>query len=162
MKVYHIKKQQVLPISLDEAWDFFSSPKNLAKITPAHMNFRITNISGDGAEMYSGQIICYRLNILPGISTFWMTEITHVKEPYFFIDEQRFGPYALWNHQHQFKEVSGGIEMTDELYYAIPFGWLGRLVNRIFVEKEIKKIFDYRTEVLEILFQSKMVVNKTA
>jgi ligand-binding SRPBCC domain-containing protein len=162
MKVYQLKRQQILPISLGDAWDFFSTPKNLEKITPDRMTFKVTRISGTEGEMYAGQLICYELNIIPRISTFWMTEITHIHEPYYFIDEQRFGPYALWNHQHHFREVPGGVEMTDELMYAIPFGWIGRLANWLYVGREVENIFDYRRAALERLFPKKMTLHKTA
>jgi ligand-binding SRPBCC domain-containing protein len=152
MKIYHLKRQQFLPISLDEAWDFFSTPKNLAKITPEHMGFNILYISG-GEKAYAGQIIRYQVRVLPGIKVHWVTEITQVKEPYYFIDEQRFGPYALWHHQHHFKEVPGGVEMADEVNYAIPIGLLGRLAHFIFVSREVNRIFDHRFKVLEAYFK---------
>ncbi len=152
MKIYHLKRHQFLPISLDEAWDFFSTPKNLAKITPEHMGFTILYISG-GEKAYAGQIIRYHVRVLPGIKVHWVTEITQVKEPFYFIDEQRFGPYALWHHQHHFKEVPGGVEMTDEVNYAIPLGLLGRLVHFIFVGREVNRIFDHRFKVLEEFFK---------
>lgn len=136
---------------MEEAWDFFSSPKNLAKITPPHMKFEIKYISGE-EMMYAGQIIRYKLYPVPGIPVSWTTEITHVDEPNFFVDEQRFGPYALWHHQHRFKPVPGGIEMEDEVNYAIPFGVLGRLAQWLFVGKQVENIFDYRFKVLEQLF----------
>lgn len=156
MKVYQLKRKQFLPISLDEAWGFFSSPRNLAVITPSKLDFKILYISGEG-KVYAGQIIRYKITILPGIRVDWMTEITHVKEPFHFIDEQRFGPYALWHHQHHFKEVTDGVEMTDELHYAIPFGWMGQLANWIFVKREVNSIFDYRSAILKKYFiQRKM------
>lgn len=151
MKIYHLKRMQFLPLSLVKAWEFFSSPRNLEKITPAHMKFRVLYISG-GEKVYAGQIIRYKVNALPGITMHWVTEITHVKEPFHFIDEQRFGPYALWHHQHHFREVEGGVEMTDELNYAIPYGIVGRLANALFVEREVKAIFDHRFKVLEQYF----------
>jgi ligand-binding SRPBCC domain-containing protein len=152
MKVYLLKRTQFLPISLSEAWDFFSTPKNLSKITPEHMGFKILYISG-GDKAYAGQIIRYHVSILPGIKVHWVTEITQVKEPLHFIDEQRFGPYALWHHQHHFKEVPGGVEMTDEVNYAIPFGLLGRLAHFIFVGGEVNRIFEHRFKVLEEYFK---------
>lgn len=157
MKIYNLKKKQFLPISMEEAWEFFSSPKNLKDITPPHMRFDIQYISGNN-KMYQGQIIRYKLQPVPGIPVNWTTEITHVNEPYFFVDEQRFGPYALWHHQHHFKEVEGGVEMTDEVNYAIPFGVIGQIANRIFVEKQVNNIFDYRFNVLEKMFNKKSVV----
>lgn len=153
MKVYNLKKVQHLPISLDEAWDFFSSPANLKDITPEHMKFDIRYLSG-GNKMYPGQMITYRLQPVPGVPVSWTTEITHVQEPNYFVDEQRFGPYAMWHHQHHFKEVEGGVEMTDEVNYAIPLGPLGRLANWLFVERQVKAIFDHRYKVLEERFSS--------
>lgn len=153
MKIYNLKRVQVLPISLAEAWAFFSTPRNLSKITPEHMGFKIVYISG-GDKTYSGQIIRYKVSILPGITVNWTTEITHVQEPVYFVDEQRFGPYALWHHQHHFREVPGGVEMTDEVNYAVPLGLLGRLANWLFVEREVNRIFDHRFRVLADYFQS--------
>jgi ligand-binding SRPBCC domain-containing protein len=154
MKLNHIKRNQFLPITLNEAWDFFSSPKNLIKITPANMIFNIDHFSGD-QKMYPGQIICYTIKVLPGYTTNWVTEITHVSEPFYFIDEQRFGPYALWNHQHFFKPVEHGTEMTDEISYAIPYGVIGSLANKLFVARRINAIFDYRFQALEKIFPSR-------
>lgn len=154
MKIYNLKRVQTLPISLQEAWEFFSTPRNLSKITPAHMGFTILYVSG-GEKTYPGQIIRYKVQVIPGIKMDWVTEITHVHEPRFFVDEQRFGPYALWHHQHHFKEVPGGVEMTDEVNYAIPFGVLGRIANFIFVGKEVNRIFDYRFKILEEYFKAK-------
>lgn len=151
MKIYNLKRTQFLPISIEEAWDFFSSPANLSKITPKHMGFKIAYISG-GPKMYPGQIIKYVIQVLPGIPMNWITEITHVQEPYYFVDEQRFGPYALWHHQHHFKAVDGGVETTDEVNYAIPLGIMGRLANWLFVEREVNRIFDHRSQVLESFF----------
>jgi ligand-binding SRPBCC domain-containing protein len=152
MKIYHLKRQQFLPISIDQAWDFFSTPKNLAKITPKHMGFKIVYISG-GEKAYSGQIIRYHINVLPGIPVHWVTEITQLKEYSYFIDEQRFGPYALWHHQHHFRAITGGVEMTDEVNYAIPLGLLGRLAHFMFVGREVNRIFDHRYQVLADYFK---------
>jgi ligand-binding SRPBCC domain-containing protein len=152
MKIYTLKRHQFLPISLERAWEFFSTPKNLAKITPEHMGFNILYISG-GDKAYAGQIIRYHVSVLPGIKVHWVTEITQLKEPNYFIDEQRFGPYALWHHQHHFKEVPGGVEMRDEVNYAIPLGPLGRLAHFIFVGREVNRIFDHRFKVLEEYFK---------
>lgn len=153
MKIYCIKQVQVVPITLAEAWDFFSSPRNLATITPGKLNIRIQHISGP-EKMYAGQLIRYTIRVLPGIATDWLTEITHVQEPRFFVDEQRFGPYALWHHQHTFREVPGGVEMTDEVYYAIPYGILGRFAHWLFVKRQLSAIFDFRRQVLSRHFQS--------
>ncbi|MTI22522.1 hypothetical protein E1176_15935 [Fulvivirga sp. RKSG066] len=151
MKVYRITRKQTLPLSIDEAWEFFSSPYNLKKITPPSMGFNITHISG-GERMYEGQIITYRLNPVPGIPVNWTTEITHVKRPSFFVDQQLTGPYALWHHQHHFKETDQGVEMIDEVNYAIPLGIIGRFANWLFVGKRVSAIFDYRYNTLKKLF----------
>jgi len=141
----------MLPIPIEEAWEFFSSPKNLSKITPAQMGFEILYVSG-GEKAYAGQIIRYKIKVLPWVTMHWVTEITHLKEPFHFIDEQRFGPYALWHHQHHFKAVDGGVEMTDEVNYSIPLGFLGRLAHWFFVGREVNRIFDFRFKTLEKLF----------
>ncbi|MEO0551788.1 MAG: SRPBCC family protein [Bacteroidota bacterium] len=152
MKVYKLERFQFLPISIDHAWNFFSSQKNLKEITPKYMKLIITYISGK-EKMYADQLISYIVNILPGLPVRWTTEITHVNEPLYFIDEQRFGPYALWHHQHHFKAVDSGVKMTDIVNYAIPLGIFGRFANWLFVSKKVRAIFDYRFEVLEKKFK---------
>lgn len=152
MKIYNIKRNQLLPITLSEAWAFFSTPNNLSKITPKEMGFEILYISG-GDKMYTGQIIRYFVRVLPLIKLHWVTEIKYVSEPNYFVDEQRFGPYALWHHQHHFKEVDGGVEMVDEVNYAIPFGIIGRLAAWLFVEREVNSIFDFRFKTVEAYFK---------
>jgi len=153
VKTYVLKTEQCIPISLDEAWNFFSSPLNLAKITPNEMDFVVTSTYNANTRMYPGMIITYKVSPVFGIKMNWMTEITHVKEGEYFVDEQRFGPYALWHHQHHFKVIEGGVLMTDILNYAIPYGIIGRFVNTVFVAKQIEKIFDYRKKAIIKLFQ---------
>lgn len=151
MAVYEIKEKQALPVSLDEAWAFFSHPKNLAEMTPEYLNLRFTNkLFRD--EMYAGQVITYTVKPVLGIPMFWMTEITHVKDREFFVDEQRVGPYALWHHQHHFREIPGGVEMTDIVHYRLPGWWLGDLANAIFVRNQLKNIFTFRRAKVEALF----------
>ena len=153
MNFYSIKSTQHLPISLEEAWDFFSSPNNLAKITPPDMGFMITSDKKDGEKMYAGQIITYILKPMLGIPVKWMTEISHVKEGDYFIDEQRFGPYKLWHHRHSFKKTATGVEMNDEVNYVLPMGFLGTIAHKLFVRKRIEHIFDYRVKVLDDFFK---------
>lgn len=150
MKLYQLKSKQFLPISLDEAWLFLSDPRNLKTITPDYMGFEIC----DGADrpMYQGQIIQYIVTPILGIKTKWVTEITHVVDRAFFVDEQRFGPYAFWHHKHFLKEVPGGVEMEDIIDYKIPFGLLGQLVHPILVKPKLNEIFNYRTQKLTELF----------
>ena len=150
MKIYQLKTIQKLPISIDKAWSFLSDPKNLKKITPDEMNFRI--LSGADKSIFPGQIIQYKVTPILGISTKWVTEITHVKHNEYFVDEQRFGPYSLWHHKHFIKEIKGGIEMEDIVDYKIPFGILGQIAHALFVKKKLKKIFKYRENKLKELF----------
>lgn len=149
MKIYNLHSVQKLPITLDEAWDFFSDPKNLKTITPDYMGFII--ISGAEKKMFAGQLIQYIVTPILGIKMKWVTEITHVEHKRYFVDEQRFGPYALWHHQHFFKEIDGGIEMEDNLDYKLPFGFLGQIAYP-FVKSKIHEIFDYRRKKLIELF----------
>ncbi|HEY0677854.1 MAG TPA: SRPBCC family protein [Chitinophagaceae bacterium] len=153
MSSYSLKRVQILPISLDEAWDFFSNPANLNDITPTDLKFKILSNSGSD-KMYAGQIITYTVNPFPGFPVFWMTEITHVKEKEYFVDEQRFGPYAFWHHSHFFKPVKEGVEMTDIVHYKLPLGPLGRLAHRLFVRKKLNNIFNYRFQTLESHYHS--------
>lgn len=152
MKTYLLTYEQSLPIPLEDAWDFFSSPLNLARITPREMGFKVTSPYRADAKMYEGMIITYKITPLFGIKMNWMTEITHVKEGEYFVDEQRFGPYALWHHQHHFKKIKGGVLMTDILNYAIPYGPFGTIANKIIVQKQIRKIFEYREKAIVDLF----------
>ncbi len=152
-KIHEIRRTQQLPISLDEAWGFFSSPVNLAKITPSYMNFKI--LSEDAHEaIYPGKIIQYKVYPIAFIPVLWVTEITHVVERRLFVDEQRFGPFAFWHHKHLFEEKDGGVEMTDVVHYAVPLGFLGDIAHWLFVRKQVEGIFDYRNSVLEERFNS--------
>jgi ligand-binding SRPBCC domain-containing protein len=151
MAVYELMEKQALPVSLDEAWAFFSHPKNLAEMTPEYLNLKFTN-SMFRDEMYAGQVITYTVKPVLGIPMFWMTEITHVKDREFFVDEQRVGPYALWHHQHHFREIPGGVEMTDIVHYKLPGWWLGDIANTMFVRNQLKSIFTFRRAKVEALF----------
>ena len=131
--------------------EFFSDPKNLAAITPRNMGFHIIS-KHHGEKMYAGQIIEYKVSPVAGIPLYWMTEITFVKDKEYFIDEQRYGPYSLWHHQHHFKEMNGGVEMTDIVHYKIPFWFIGDIANALFVKNQLKKIFDYRYKAVEEIF----------
>ena len=149
--VHCLQRVQPMKISLDEAWNFFSSPRNLQKITPPYMKFKIIGDTFSNA-MYEGQIIEYTVRPLFGIPLYWMTEITHVRDKVFFIDEQRFGPYRFWHHQHHFKETENGVDMTDVLHYKVPLYGLGKIANKLFVESQVNKIFDYRFKKVEEMF----------
>ncbi|MDQ6814322.1 MAG: SRPBCC family protein [Bacteroidota bacterium] len=150
-KVYSLKAVQIIPVTLQQAWEFFSTPANLKDITPAHMGFVITS-EHHGQEMYPGQVIEYTVKPVAGIPVYWMTEITHVAAGKYFVDEQRFGPYSLWHHQHHFKEVQGGVEMTDIVHYKIPYWFFGDIANSLFVGSQLKQIFDFRYKAVEKKF----------
>ncbi|MEI6208576.1 MAG: SRPBCC family protein [Desulfuromonadales bacterium] len=150
MKPFTLERTQILPVSIDKAWTFFSDPANLLKITPPNMDFRIT--SPPASETRAGQIITYTVRPFFHLAVTWTTEITHVEKPYFFVDEQRFGPYRFWHHQHRFREVEGGIEMHDLVHYLLAHDHLATLVNRLFVAPRLRKIFDYRCRVLKEIF----------
>ncbi len=150
MKLYRLHTIQDLPTSKDQAWDFLSDPKNLKIITPDYMGFNI--LSGADRKMFPGQIIQYIVTPVAGIPTKWVTEITHVKEGEYFVDEQRFGPYALWHHKHFIESIPGGVRMEDIVDYKLPFGVLGQLVHPILVKPKLKEIFEYRKQKLIELF----------
>lgn len=151
MKVKRKEWVQVIPRDLEEVWHFFSRPENLNDMTPEDMDFQImTDIQG--VEMYEGMIIQYKVSPMLGIKLNWVTEITHVRDRQYFIDEQRFGPYALWHHQHHFELVDGGVKMTDILNYKVPYGFIGDIANAIFVENRIDEIFKYRIKAVEKIF----------
>ena len=150
MKIYTLHTKQNLPISIETAWEFLSSPKNLKIITPDYMGFK--TLSGDEKEMFAGQIIQYIVTPVLGIPMKWVTEITHVVYKKYFVDEQRFGPYALWHHKHFLKEIPGGVEMEDIVDYKVPMGILGQMVHPFLVKPKLKEIFDYRRAKLIELF----------
>lgn len=151
MKIYRIVHKQILHFTKADCWNFFSDPKNLQRITPPDMDFEIK--SELPASIYPGQIIIYQIKLLPYIKINWVTEITHVVEGNYFVDEQRFGPYKFWHHQHLFNEVENGMEVQDIVNYAIPFGILGRLINSLFIKSRLDKIFQYRKDYLESSFK---------
>jgi ligand-binding SRPBCC domain-containing protein len=150
-KVYSLKTIQQLPITLEQAWDFFSSPANLKEITPDNLGFKIIS-QHHGDKMYAGQVIEYTVSPVLGIPMYWMTEITHVEDKKYFVDEQRFGPYSMWHHQHHFKANANGVEMTDIVHYKLPFWFLGDIANMLFVNQQLKTIFDYRFKIVEKKF----------
>jgi ligand-binding SRPBCC domain-containing protein len=164
MAVHSLERTQCIPADLERIWSFFSDPVNLPAITPPYMQFKILSPGGNnssggvrgvdrsGAQIYAGQIIEYRLRPLPFFHTYWMTEITHVQEGRYFVDEQRRGPYSLWHHQHHFRKIAGGVEMTDIVHYALPLGFIGNLGHPLFVRRQLEEIFRYRFQRVEGLF----------
>lgn len=147
MKLYRLEKKQLLPITLTEAWDFFSNPANLKLITPSSLGLEFTSELPE--RTYAGLLITYRVRPVLGIALNWVTEITHVDEPHSFIDEQRFGPYRFWHHRHLFTEIEGGVEVRDLVHYGLPMGALGRLANTLVVRRQLEDIFSFRSSFLE-------------
>jgi ligand-binding SRPBCC domain-containing protein len=154
MAFYQLVKTQKLSGSINEVWNFIASPENLKEITPRNMGFIIT--SNNGSErMYPGMIITYKVSPMFGIKVNWVTEITHIKEYEYFVDEQRIGPYSMWHHQHKIEPVAGGVLMTDIVTYKPPFSFMGIIANSLFIRKRLQQIFDYRSIALEKFICSK-------
>jgi len=151
--MYQLIEKTFIKSDIQTVWDFFSSPKNLKKITPEHMGFDI--ITGGEGQMYPGHIISYKVKPLFGIPMLWVTEITHVSEKEFFVDEQRIGPYKMWHHEHHFVQVDGGVEMTDIVSYALPLGFLGTLAHKLLVRRKVEGIFKFRQMVITRYFETK-------
>lgn len=151
MKLYRIYRRQELNLSLEEAWSFFSSPKNLIKITPPYMGFEIKSKLNDD-KIFPGMIIEYIVKPLFNIPLKWVTEITHMEEMKYFIDEQRFGPYKMWHHVHRFEVENGKLIMEDIVDYILPFGIFGSIAHSLFVKNRIEEIFDYRSIILKEIF----------
>lgn len=151
MPIYTLHRTQTIPTSLATAWEFFSSPQNLARLTPGHLGFQI--IGSLPETMYPGLVIEYRVRPLLGLPMSWLTEITHVKPLEYFVDEQRHGPYRIWHHEHFFKEIRPGVvEMRDKITYQPPFGFIGGLVHPILIRPQLEKIFAYRHQAVEEIF----------
>ncbi len=150
MPIHHLTRKQLIPISLEEAWPFFSTPRNLEAITPGFLNFRITSAVPE--EIYSGLIITYQIAAVASVPMTWVTEIKHVVPLHRFVDEQRIGPFRFWFHEHRFDAVPGGIEMTDIVHYLMPWSWLGELVHAVFIRRRLNAIFDFRRAYIENLW----------
>lgn len=151
MAFYQFEKEQKINASIDELWDFISSPKNLKEITPAYMGFDIIS-KNNSEKMYAGMIISYVVRPLMNLKTIWVTEITQVKDKEYFVDEQRVGPYKIWHHQHILIPVKDGVLMRDIISYQPPFGILGKIANKLVIKKKLNEIFDYRFIALQNKF----------
>ncbi len=147
--IHTLERTQFIPAPIDQVWAYFSTPENLNALTPTEMHFEIL---GSPPPMYQGQLIAYLIRVAPGVRVRWLTEIRHVRDHAFFVDEQRAGPYRLWYHEHHFSSVAGGVQMVDRVTYALPFGPLGDLVHALWVRRTLRRIFDYRREAVERLF----------
>jgi len=148
---YQLIREQQLNCTIERAWDFFSSPLNLADITPKDMNFQVlTQMNGE--RIYEGMLIEYKVSPILHIPMHWVTKIVSVDYHKSFTDFQSKGPYKLWNHYHEFVQNEKGILMKDVVDYELPLGFLGSLAHVLFVKKRIEDIFNYRFNVLEGLF----------
>ena len=146
-----LKVVQELDITLDEAWDFFSNPKNLSEITPNEMGFNITSEIPN--QMYIGQIVSYKVAPILGINLNWVTEITHINNKMFFVDEQRFGPYKMWHHEHHFKKNKDNTTTVyDKVIYKLPYGVFGVIAHKLFIKKRLVEIFQFRNKRIKQLF----------
>ena len=149
MKINVFTSTLFIPADIASSWSFFSDPRNLEKITPASMGFRI--LHDPGPSMYAGQIITYKVSPMMGIRLTWVTEISQVREGAFFIDEQRFGPYQFWHHKHFFNAVQGGVEMTDVVHYSLPLDPFSRIMLPI-IRRKLGQIFRYREQAIKKIF----------
>ncbi|WP_242675538.1 SRPBCC family protein [Niastella koreensis] len=152
--LYTIETSQLIRADMATVWAFMSNPNNLARLTPAYLGFEVLS-KENSDRMYPGQIIEYYVKPLLNIKLHWVTEITHVQEASYFVDEQRFGPYAFWHHKHFLQEKAGGVEMRDLVHYKLPLGYLGKLANAVFVKKQLKGIFDFRYQQIDSLFNGR-------
>ena len=152
MKTFFLKKKMIIPVSISEAWMFFSDPRNLKTITPPEMNFHVLTANLP-EEIFPGLMIQYSVSPLRGIKMKWLSEIKHVNEPYSFIDEQRSGPYSFWYHRHSFSEIGNTTLMKDLVYYSLPFYLIGSITHSLYVKNKLEKIFDYRTMVIHEIFK---------
>lgn len=148
--VHYLHREQTIPAPVEKVWDYFCDPKNLNAITPPDMNFEI--VAGGDQEMFEGQLIEYRVEFMRGVRSLWLTEIAHVRDREYFVDEQRIGPYRFWYHEHRFESVSTGTMMIDHVTYVVPFGFLGDVLNVHWISKRLKHIFDFRRGKIVELF----------
>lgn len=148
--IHQLHRRQIIQASLGDVWEFFSTPRNLNELTPPDLKFQI--VSDLPEKMYQGQLIEYRIQFVPGVWTRWLTEIRQVREGEYFVDEQRFGPYRLWYHEHHFRPVDGGVEMQDRVTYIVGFGPLGSALNGAWIGRKLENIFDYRVQKVNEVF----------
>jgi ligand-binding SRPBCC domain-containing protein len=148
--IHRLTQKQLVTASLDDVWAYFATPANLNDMTPPDMQFEI--IHGNESRMYQGQLIEYRVQFMPLVKSRWLTEIAHVQEKSYFVDEQRIGPYHFWYHEHRFEEVEDGTHISDQVTYELPFGLLGDFVHAIWVRPRLNSIFEYRKVKVKEIF----------
>lgn len=155
--ISRISSSQFLPIDKYKAWEFFSNPKNLNLITPSDLKFKI--LLGAEKKIFPGQIIEYKVSPFFGIKHKWVTEITHVIDYEYFVDEQRFGPYKFWHHKHFIHETNEGVIIEDIVDYTLPFGKLGKLIDLLIIQKKLKNIFEFRSKTLDKIYNNAEFIN---
>jgi ligand-binding SRPBCC domain-containing protein len=148
--IHYLEREQIITAPLGRVWDFFADPRNLNDITPADMKFEI--VAGGEGSMFPGQLIEYRIQFVRGMQSVWLTEIAHVREPEYFVDEQRIGPYRFWYHEHSFETVEAGVKVSDKVSYATPFGIIGELMHWLWIRRRLRGIFDFRRDKIASLF----------
>jgi len=148
--IHRLYREQIIAAPLEKVWEYFCDPKNLNNITPPDMNFEILN--GGDVPMYEGQLIEYRVEFVKGVRSRWLTEISHVRECEYFVDEQRIGPYRFWYHEHTFEETAAGTKMTDRVTYMVPFGLMGDVLNHLWIAKRLHAIFEFRQNKISEIF----------
>ena len=151
--MYQYNTEQWLPVNIDAAWKFFSTPVNLAKITPPELDFKILT-ADNSRDIYEGMKIDYKVKPVLGIPVRWQTEIKTIEKNKQFTDVQNKGPYKTWEHTHYFSEQDGGVMMRDEIKYQLPLSWLGRFAHWLFVKNKIRRIFKYRENILNKIFSA--------
>lgn len=151
--MHHLHREQWLNCSIEEAWEFFATPRNLDRLTPDAVGFKITHC--DSETMHAGQMIGYKVKVAPAVWVDWLTEITYVNDKESFVDDQRIGPYKVWHHTHRFREENGGVTMTDDVIYELPFGPLGKIVHTLYVENQLDFIFNERARLTDEIFNQK-------
>ena len=151
--LYTLYAKQTVAKERDILWDFFRKPRNLNKLTPEDVDFKI--ISGKSDDFYEGKIISYKIKPFKMINLNWVTEISQVKEGSYFIDNQIFGPYKFWHHEHHFKSNSDGTtDIIDKVKYKVPFYILGTLMHKMFIRKKLLNIFMFRQRKITDLFNN--------
>ena len=148
--IRHLHREQFVAGDPLHIWDFFATPQNLDRLTSPHLRFRI--MGGVAPRMYAGQMIEYRVGVVPGIWTRWLTEITQIRDGEFFVDEQRLGPYRLWHHEHHFAPAAGGVTMTDHVTYDPGWGWCGALANGLWIRRKLDRVFEFRAAQITAVF----------
>ena len=151
MRLHSLTCIQKIPAPLQQVWDFYASHANLQIITPSYMKFKVIS-QNEAEKLHSGQVIEYQVRPILNIPLYWMTVIKNVSAPTYFMDEQRKGPYSIWQHQHIFKAIDGGTEMTDIVLYRNRLSLLGELANVLFIKRKLRDIFEFRFHKMEEIF----------